>query len=622
MPDVAQNADTVRSVLPLDPHFLSLSEEYQNFEIREDLTDGQKIELRRGHNPNIHGIFDTTSIREFLAVMSSDLGVFSQMPLFQLIPPEGEFHFVQKTDIDRGMSEIDPFPDRFYDEILQRDEGRMRLVKIDARSFFKGNPYCELCKKYFEEKGEQPCRENDSRVLLLFHPDLEKYHFNREFDDYYKELKRICGLYSGSRVSNGVNYAAQSSEVVQEKMKNHQRVYLKYTCTLSGFTKYAFPLYHNGHIIAAIMMGQRVPDGLDDESYFTSILVNEPELKEQFSKIHTIGQNRYKDFVRAVDSDTAQRVFCREYFTDLNDIQLEEIFKKLSVLEKRINSEVDKRTREIVSAKFDSIEKDFRNGLRTNNVKDAYDYDSLGVIISSYKKTLNVSLNRICREFDTEGEIYVYTKRQKIMEIDNSKVFMLIGMSRDEPVIPKRIVFGNVEISRLSDSNIADFANPRMYLKRGENVYLLNDYSEDFLIIIREFFSWRTDYPKQFDVFKKHLHLLYHTIIEPYNVLQATNLSKNLETSMRITVHEASNVIPTVTDTIYRKLRLDSQTENTYISFPHTISLNDRPLLDAYQRLKALDNVYKRSTIPFKDINPKLDYCDLHRLVYVGKDIV
>jgi len=622
MPDVAQNADTVRSVLPLDPHFLSLSEEYQNFEIRDDLNEDRKKELRRNYYPNIHGLFDTTFIREFLAVMSSDLGVFSQMPLFQLIPPKDEFHFVQNTDCDRGMSEIDPFPDHFYDEILKRKEGTMRLVRIDARSFFKGNPYCELCKKCFEEKGEHPCRENDSRVLLLFHPALEKHHFNREFDGYYEELKEICRLYSGSRVSDGVNYAAQSSEVIPEKMKNHQRVYLKYTCTLSGFTEYAFPLYHNGHIIAAVMMGQRVPYGLDEKSFFSSILKQEPKLKKQFSHIRKIGKNKYRDFVRAVDSDTARRVFCREYFTDLNDTQLEEIFKKLSVLEKRIDSEVDKRTREIVSAKFDSIEKEFREGLRTNNVKDAYDYNSLGGIISSYKETLSASLNRICREFDTKGEIYVYSKQQKIGATDNSKVFTLIGKSLDESEIPGRISFGSmVEVSRLPEEKIAKYANPCMYLKQYEQVYLINDYSEDFLIIIREFFSWRDDYPEQFRVVEKHLHPLYHTIIEPYNVLQATSLSKNLETSMRITVHEASNVIPTVTDTIYRELGLDSQKENTYIGSPYRISENDRPLWDVYQRLKALDNVYKRSTIPFKDIIPRVEYYDLHRLVYSVKTL-
>ena len=59
---------------------------------------------------------------------------------------------------------------------------------------------------------------------------------------------------------------------------------------------------------------------------------------------------------------------------------------------------------------------------------------------------------------------------------------------------------------------------------------------------------------KQFDVFSNFLKIFYQTLWEPYNLLRSVELRKELETSMRVSVHETSQIIPIIINALKKRI--------------------------------------------------------------------
>ncbi len=86
---------------------------------------------------------------------------------------------------------------------------------------------------------------------------------------------------------------------------------------------------------------------------------------------------------------------------------------------------------------------------------------------------------------------------------------------------------------------------------------------------------------------------------------------------MRVSVHETSQIIPVIINTLEKEYHLDSYIRiwEDRLSAPG-ITKRTNILYDTISRLLLLDNLYRRSTLMFKELTPQTDWTDLHRLIY------
>ena len=97
-----------------------------------------------------------------------------------------------------------------------------------------------------------------------------------------------------------------------------------------------------------------------------------------------------------------------------------------------------------------------------------------------------------------------------------------------------------------------------------------------------------------------------HTLLEPYIILEAEKLEKDLESTMRISSHESSQIIPDVIDTINSQETMNALEEEIYDG-PSEISKPAKSIIDVSRRLFLLNDLFKRLSLIFKSEPPKLE---------------
>lgn len=553
---------------PIHPQFLSLCESVGEHE----------------YSPNLHGIFESDTLRGFMADASDDSQIKNPLSLFQVVPAECTFG----KSIDSRIEALNVPDNSFLRDILRN----RKIIRIDPQGLFPNMKCCDEFRACNDGLNKFKCFDLDSQILILFHDDLSKIHYENDFIEYVAKLNELCDRYNATLANNpGGRYSLHV-----ESDPECGRLYVWYQCRYSRLYEYFFPVIHSGKVIAVLMHGQRFHCKLTKEELFR-------EFRGEKRLEASIEQIQLEEFDQEPMSSSRE----------------EAIFRRISLLEKRIDKEVLQYARERVSREFRKIETRFRNDIRTK-------IDRTGnITLGEYSEVLNSALQRICEFFNPDGFIRIYTAESLLEEIDKNLIkFHLIGTSdasNDEPV--NRIVtFRGItrdQIDSKQNKELARFAQQTIELEELDTFRIENLLVGGMKNLIwKSYSAWKINYIKQFDLYANSLVSMYHTLLEPYNILRNVELQLKLETSMRVSVHEAANIIPVIISALSKEYDFNAQTlERAREGMSRSqINARERVLYDSIQHLLLLDNLYRSSTLIFKEDNPRYDWTDLHRAVY------
>lgn len=543
-------------------------------------------------SPNKHGIYASDTVRGLVADASDDRDIQNPLSLFQVVPesyqPE-EFNYI------KGITPAKD--DSCLNEIL---EGK-KIIRIDPKILYQNKPCCD---KFRECNGyENKCHEQDCRIALLYHKDLEGIHYTDNFKEYYNRLIKIIDGYNQE--------IAKAYPLHCEQDEENNRLYVWYQCPYSQFLEYFFPVIHAGKVIAVLMQGQIIPkEGLNKKNLFKEVLVD--------NQVHEDKKENLRQSIEGIKDKSGE--------DPMPESRLNAIWKRIKSLEERIDREVMAYARAYVSDNFHRIEEQFHQQIK-NEINPNGELEK-----AVYTKIVNGTLQEICDIFNKEGFIRIYSTESEFEEVkSDTDTFYLIG-AYPELTEKEKQNWGKIRFQNLPSNSKKLEA-----MKNGDfNTHLSSyvnkkiTFNEDVIFRIESLSIGNTkhliwkEYPKkkdidqkQFDEFSKFLKTFYHTLWESYNLLQSVELRKKLETSMRVSVHETSQIIPVIINTLEKEYHLDSYIRiwEDRLSAPG-ITKRTNILYDTISRLLLLDNLYRRSTLMFKELTPQTDWTDLHRLIY------
>ena len=539
-------------------------------------------------SPNKHGIYTSDTVRGLVADASDDPGIKNPLSLFQVVPesykPE-EFDYI---------GEINPAKD---DSCLKDILKGKKIIRIDPKTLYQNKPCCD---KFRECNGyKNKCHEQDCRIALLYHKDLEGLHYTDNFKEYYNRLIKIIDGYN-----QGI---AKAYPLHCEQDEENNRLYVWYQCPYSQFLEYFFPIIHAGKVIAVLMHGQRIPkEGLNQENLFKEVLADD--------QVH---EDKKKDLRQSIEG-----IKDKSGEDPMPESRLKAIWKRIKSLEERIDGEVMAYARAYVSNNFHRIEEQFHQQIK-NEINPNGELAK-----ETYTEIVNGTLQEICDIFNKEGFIRIYSTESEFEKVkSDTDTFYLIGaypeLTETEKQDWEKIGFHNLpsdskELEAMKNEEFNTYLNKKIAFH--ENVIFR---IESLSIGNTKHLIWK-EYPKkkdidqeQFDEFSNFLKTFYHTLWESYNLLQSVELRKKLETSMRVSVHETSQIIPAIVKTLENEYHLDPRTRirEDRLSIPN-ITHRTNIFYDTIERLQLLDNLYRRSTLMFKELTPCADWTDLHRLIY------
>lgn len=544
-------------------------------------------------SPNKHGIYTSDTVRGLVADASDDPGIKNPLSLFQVVPesykPE-EFDYIE---------EINPAKD---DSCLKDILKGKKIIRIDPKTLYQNKPCCD---KFRECNGyKNKCHEQDCRIALLYHKDLEGLHYTDNFKEYYNRLIKIIDGYN-----QGI---AKAYPLHCEQDEENNRLYVWYQCPYSQFLEYFFPIIHAGKVIAVLMHGQRIPkEGLNQENLFKEVLADD--------QVH---EDKKKDLRQSIEG-----IKDKSGEDPMPESRLKAIWKRIKSLEERIDGEVMAYARAYVSNNFHRIEEQFHQQIK-NEINPNGELAK-----ETYTEIVNGTLQEICDIFNKEGFIRIYSTESEFEKVkSDTDTFYLIGaypeLTETEKQDWEKIGFHNLpsdseKLEAMKNEEFNTYLNKKIAFH--ENVIFR---IESLSIGNTKHLIW-AKYPKekdsdkkQFDEFYNFLTVFFHTLWESYNLLCNVKLRKQLETSMRVSVHETSQIIPVIIYTLEKEYHLDSLTRirEDRLSIPG-ITRRTNILYDTISRLLLLDNLYRRSTLMFKELEPKTEWEDLYRLIGSAKNM-
>lgn len=544
-------------------------------------------------SPNKHGIYTSDTVRGLVADASDDPGIKNPLSLFQVVPesykPE-EFDYIE---------EINPAKD---DSCLKDILKGKKIIRIDPKTLYQNKPCCD---KFRECNGyKNKCHEQDCRIALLYHKDLEGLHYTDNFKEYYNRLIKIIDGYN-----QGI---AKAYPLHCEQDEENNRLYVWYQCPYSQFLEYFFPIIHAGKVIAVLMHGQRIPkEGLNQENLFKEVLADD--------QVH---EDKKKDLRQSIEG-----IKDKSGEDPMPESRLKAIWKRIKSLEERIDGEVMAYARAYVSNNFHRIEEQFHQQIK-NEINPNGELAK-----ETYTEIVNGTLQEICDIFNKEGFIRIYSTESEFEKVkSDTDTFYLIGaypeLTETEKQDWEKIGFHNLpsdskELEEMKNEEFNTYLNKKIAFH--ENVIFR---IESLSIGNTKHLIW-AKYPKekdidkkQFDEFYNFLTVFFHTLWESYNLLCNVKLRKQLETSMRVSVHETSQIIPVIINTLEKEYHLDSLTRirEDRLSIPG-ITRRTNILYDTISRLLLLDNLYRRSTLMFKELIPKTEWRDLYGLIGSAKNM-
>lgn len=548
-----------------------------SFLVKSVISGNEKYSL------NKHGVYTSDTIRGLLADASDDPDIQNPLSLFQVVSETCKFENFPY------IGQIRPAKDDTYlNDILKGKQ----VVRVDPNFLYKNKTCCDkfrACNGY-----ENKCHEQDCRIALLYHEKLNGIHYVDHFENYLRTLNQIIDNYNK-------NFAIEYSLHCERDVTN-QGLYIWYKCPYSNLLEYFFPIVHSGKVIAVLMQGQRIPETLKRNEAFQNILSN-----------RNIDPKKLDDLRQSIDAISEDEFGQKP----MPEKRLNAIWKRIRTLEGRVNEEVISHTRAYIHDNFHRIEQALHRQIK-DEIKNKGELTD-----EAYKEIVNGTLRKICYVFNKKGFIRIYSTELKFEErYPNSDTFYLIGTS-SKSTGTEKIEFRDLpsDVDKLGKMKNEDF-NPYLLQKitfhegmifRIESLSIGNTKH----LIWKKYPKKKDINQKQFEEFSNFLKTFYHTLWEPHNLLRSVKLRKNLEASMRVSVHETSQIIPVITNTLQKEYDLDPRKliQEDRLNLPG-IKQRINILYDTVNRLLLLDNLYRRSTLMFKELEPQRKWTDFHRLIY------
>lgn len=566
--------DNHTEIWPISPTFISLQKDaYKGNPYTDDIGESHI------YSPNKDGIFTSDELRGFLADASDDKDINNPLSLFQIIP--NNFLYNSK---DGRIKELFP-SDIFIKKILQD----RRIIRIDPGKLYSNFHCCDIFRKCNTPEHERLCFESDSRIALLYDKRLCCINYTSQFDLFYTTLSRIINEYNEH---NKGNYPLSI-----EKYDNN-RLYVKYQCEYSKLYEYFFPITYNGKVVAILMQGQRFHKDLERDEIFKDYVGSCRKLK---ISIKQIGCKKMKE-----------EAMCEK--------RLSAITNRIKILEKRISVEMYAAAQWYVSDRFSFWSNRFRNKIKTiNSISQT--------ALCDYKKALSEILEEIIQTFNKGGFIRIFSMVSPL-EDDNLKmdIFDLIGNSlNNEDKSYSRLKFRSLPlvVDSIEKEELIKYAqNLPSDINPKKDIFRLDTtFNSKKAYIIWKRYDDSIIYNTHFGIYCNALKSLYHTLLEPYFILDSIMLEQKLEASMRISVHESAQVIPSVIDTINTDESIEILKSGKDYNGTPTITLPMHKILDVSNRLLLLEGLFRRSTLIFKKDPPKKDWYDFHRIIYATKSM-
>ena len=536
------------------------------------------------YTPNTHGLFESDTLRGFIVDASDDKSIKNPLSLFQVVPSRFP---LEKESNDRIESLPTP-ESTFLSQILGSDR---KIIRIDPRNLYPNMTCCDKFREYLQVNNQcNLCYEQDSQILLLYHSALTNINYTTEFDKYKAQVEALCSEYN-----DGVGHSNSNSTL--NVGYSGRRLYIWYKCRYSNFYEYFFPIIHAGRVVAVLMQGQRPYIGMDYSDIFSDYRDQSEELEKS---IKSIAKSRLQD-------------------PPMSEERLNAIYEKISILEQRIEQEVLSYARTYISNKFSEIQRDFRIELQHQTDSDGR------MALERYSYILDNALRNVCGYFNPNGFIRIYTAESALEASDRKKLkFYLIGTSETTKrnTIIREITFAGIEqkdFDKISNYDLASYTTPLVELKNGD-VFRIEPLQVGGMrnLIWKNYNRYSHIDELQFELYGEALRSLYHMLLEPYHILKTIELQERMEVSMRVSVHEAANIIPTIYNRLNKEYKFNDQTLDRLRDGMglNAIKNRERSLYDAIQRLLLLNSLYRRSTLIFKDSQPIFKWTDIHRTIY------
>ena len=552
--------------------------------------------------PNSEGIFKPDTLKGFIADASANPMIKNPLSIFQVVPTD--YDYEDYEDNARRITKI-ATSDSYILNILQQRE----IIRIDPGELFENFACCRAFRECADERGNpctNKCFDLDCRIALLYHPNLLKNHFLKNYKGYVDTLKEIVEEYNQSLQGGEFKDYPVSCVPIETQIggKIYKSVYLKYRCKFSDLDEFFFPVIRSGKVIAIIMQGQRPHPYLNKKNMFIDFRNNSTEEARNLeSEIEKIPDEFFKKEGLSIDRKNA-------------------ICQRIHALEVRIKDAVNSIAQQYVSDEFQKIEIDYRKALKSEDLNSKNPKNNL---TENIKSQFSKALTDIFGKFNQNGFIRIYTRDSDVeMIISKAISFSLIGEAIEDESTDKSIDNSNLYFrSNLPQNDIEDVNTLKGYLESKASIEENDVFELKTLfgakvgyVVWQRFKQWRNDYPSQYDLYAKSLKSIYPSLLEPYFIKRSLDLEDNLEKSMRVTVHESAQVIPSIIESINTEITLSMSKGDVPIRQVFNVKIPSYKIIDATQRLNLLERLFRNSTMIFKKDPPKFAWENIYRMVY------
>ena len=571
---------------PISPTFLSLRKN-----CREE--DAQY---------NNDGIFYTDYIRGFLADLSHDERVQNALSLFQFVPesflpndPNAKNHEIITTDPKEGTVLLNDPLDEKIRTILSRK--KTKIIRIDSGTFINNGRRCDCFRKCGEDNGKtnkQFCFQQDSIVGIFADDELNNLPHDSKV--YLERLEKIIQDFD------------RKIKIEILPFEGEKRFYVHYTCKKSLFEEHIFPIYAQGHIIACLMLGQMARESfIENESNAFSenredMLKENPQIFDY--PIARIDENKWNTIAYA-------------------------IFDRIQTFEKRLEDRIEHRNTRYVTEEFEKIEKDFREEVKSINIKRQN-------VFSIFSKYLNKAFTKIRDKFDKSPDGFI---RMFAIPVDTGHNELVpIGWTGAEFKVGKDYYFDLNQLNGLD--RIEDETEQKEWIQESASQKIkeaFNSHKDVFLPgwlagKVVAYIVWKrhnnyvrnNNNDKTVELYKKTLKNFYSIALECYSYIRGARMELLLETTIQESAHESAHFILPALNVVENHLSaVPKESVKSDFDYNKYIDSFCRYKDEALESLNQLWGINSGASLIFStDLKLRKEPVDVYYLLYKLKKVL
>jgi len=585
---------------PIRPSFLSLAKDKD-----EETADF-----------NTQGIYYPDYIRGFLADLSHDKNVHSNLSMFQVVPEK----FVpiddvwkatgyDSKDFGKRRTVIENYPLDFRIEKMIQGEmiQRKKIIRIDNSGTFGFHPACLEYRKCDIPASAKECYKQDSRVGIFADPSFKSISYPSP--EYKENLNRIINEFNKQEEQDYTRLQ------LQEDKKGH--LYVTYICRMSYMQETMFPVFAKGRFVACLMLGQKQRANFDSAKAFTNCPGKGENCNcENCTKVRSKLHKKNKE-----DDEWKEMV--------------NTILNRIDIFQNRLDSRIDHRNDIYINETFKTIQNKIKKNINGIKIKE-------NDTSSKFYAALSEPLTNIHEKFGYREDGFI--RMFALPMNDESDKYIPIGWSSN-PVnngtdfmdLCKKYVFevkkqkdfiSNLREDALIKKEMADFVNKIGSLSIQKECNPVRD-----TIIIKKltkeklsYIIWERDNNNDIikdknarNSFEDAVNDFYAMVFQSYANIRGSFLEYMLETMIFETNHEAAHFTLPSLNIMKKKFNF-----TPYKVFPEDIYPEYKPEYDNFlhykenviEQLRHLNAVLTRPSIIFKDIVLEKEKVQIHPLLF------